>query len=194
MTVAWSPREARTTRIPGCRVARVGVTRRHCSTVRLGTRAIIHRRLGKRNPGIRGRLGERARRGSRVTPRDTCDHYSTVRLGKRAITVAGLPRGARATGIPVGVTRRHCSSGASGRVRSLQHGHLGKCTRRGSRVARVGVTRRHCSTVRHGTCAITVAQAPRKRARRESRDVGLHEVGLLGDTVAQYASGRVRSL
>ena len=42
--------------------------------------------------------------------------------------------------------------------------------------------------------AITVARGASGSVCREYRDAGLHEQGLLGDTVAQYASGCVRSL
>ncbi|CBI24786.3 unnamed protein product, partial [Vitis vinifera] len=56
-----------------------------------------------------------------------------------------------------------------------------------TRVARLGAARRHCSTIRLGTRVITIARAPRESCRAR---LGLHDMALLGDTVAQYASGR----
>ena len=61
----------------------------------------------------------------------------------------------------------------------------------GCRVARAGAARRHCSIVRLGKRAITVARVPREACDGKP---GLHDLALLGDTVAQYDSGSVRSL
>ena len=101
--------------------------------------------------------------------------------------------------------RDHCSTVASGSVRrehrdagSHELGLLGghcSTVRLGMRALTVARVPRdacdYCSTGCLGTCAITVARAPREACDGKP---GLHDLALLGDTVAQYDSGSVRSL
>ena len=102
----------------------------------------------------------------------------------RAIIVEHVPREAC----------DYCSTGTSGSVRREY---------RDAGLHELGRLGGHCSAVRLGMRAInvargclgkreiTVAQEPREAGEGKP---GLHDLALLGDTVAEYVSGSVRSL